>query len=421
MRRPIGLLVLALAAVGLLPAVRGTPADLPERASMEEMLRFAAANNPAMRAAYEEWQAAAARVGGAGALPDPQINYSYFVRRMDTQQVFSLSQMVPGFGKRAGRTGVAEQRALAAGQRFEAERLSVFATVERTLAEFAYTSAVVDIVRRNHELVRQFEEVALARLRSGAASDADVLRLQMEGDRLEDEISTMTEMLEPAAAMLNAALGRPAGAPLPSVPLETVEVPADARREAGTWVQGHPELRAAEFEVQAAEEGVRLARRAAAPDLMVGLEYMDNRMNRDEVAVMAGITLPIWRQKNRSERQEAQAMHRFAQARQENVGRELEAEARQVQFRLRDAERKMVLYRDRLLPRARQTVESLGRGYRAGSVDFIDWIDAQRMLLDVEMNYLQAIADQRRSVADLRKLTGENLRRIAPVADSTRR
>jgi outer membrane protein, heavy metal efflux system len=407
-------LLLSMAAVTLSARPVDAADAFPlEDATLDDMLRFAAENNPSMRAAFEEWRAATERVTPARSLPDPELSYSYYVQRMDTRQAVSLSQMFPGFGKRSLRAGVAEQRALAAQQRFEAEQRVVFAAVKRAYAEYAYATEVVEIVRRNQGLVRQFEDVALARLRTGEVSDADVLRVQMESDRLADEIITLEEMREPAAALLNSVLGRPAEAPLPTVRLERGEPLFDESGPAADWVQGNPALRASDFEVRAAEEGVRLAGRESVPDFMVGIEYMDNRTGRDEVAVMAGVTLPIWQNRYAAERREARAMQRVAEAMRENMARELEAEARMARFRVRDAERKMALYGERLLPRAEQTVNSLGRGYRAGNVDFIEWIDAQRMLLDVEMNYLRAVADHRQSVADFQRLTGGSFSRAA--------
>ncbi|GIV37827.1 MAG: hypothetical protein KatS3mg032_2206 [Cyclobacteriaceae bacterium] len=86
---------------------------------LETYYRMAAENNPALRAAYLEAEAAVQQVAQVSALPDPEISVSAFGRMIETRlgpqmAIFSLSQMFPWFGtlkaKNTAAARVAEAR-----------------------------------------------------------------------------------------------------------------------------------------------------------------------------------------------------------------------------------------------------------------------------------------------------------------------
>ena len=85
---------------------------------------------------------------------------------------------------------------------------------------------------------------------------------------------------------------------------------------------------------------------------------------------------------------------------------EIEMEA----YHLRDAARQIALYRDTLLPRARQALEVTEAAYRGGTMGLLDVIDSQRVLLQFEKSYWRACADYLQAEARLAALFGGELR-----------
>jgi len=383
--------------------------EIADDATLDDLLVFAAENSPTLRSAFGDWKAAVERIPQARSLPDPNLSYGYFIRHMDTRQTVGLSQMFPWFGKLSLAGGMAEKEANAAAARVEAEKLGLFRAIRTTYAELAYLEHAIRIAAENQRLLNQFEQIALARLRTGEAGDADVLRAQMEIERLADQIRTLEGARESFRAELNAALGRPSNAELPpaELPAETA-APADpCGRTPSEWLAGNPRLRATEHEITRSELGVDLAQRESRPDITVGAEFMDNRGGmRDEVMLTASVNLPIWRERYAAARREAQAILETGEAAHEALFRELEAELQLTFFRLHDARRKIDLYGENLLPRARQTVASLEGAYRAGRADFFDLIIAQQALLEIELTRERALADRFQQQAALEELTG---------------
>ncbi len=78
-------------------------------------------------------------------------------------------------------------------------------------------------------------------------------------------------------------------------------------------------------------------------------------------------------------------------------------------YRFRDAERKIDLYGDTLLPKARESLKVTESSFRAAGSNFTDLIDAQRVLLEFTLAYERALADCAQSLAKIEMLVGRGI------------
>ena len=63
----------------------------PAEPSLDDYLRVAAWQSPALRAAFYRWQSQVEQAGYAGKLPDPVIAYTYFIEPVETLQIVARS------------------------------------------------------------------------------------------------------------------------------------------------------------------------------------------------------------------------------------------------------------------------------------------------------------------------------------------
>jgi outer membrane protein TolC len=82
-----------------------------------------------------------------------------------------------------------------------------------------------------------------------------------------------------------------------------------------------------------------------------------------------------------------------------------------VLYRFRDAERKVDLYRDTLVPKAEQSLKATETAFRAGKATFTDLVDAERVLLEFELSHERALASHAQRLAELEMLIGRDLPR----------
>jgi outer membrane protein TolC len=396
--------------------VQNTPdANIP--LTLEDYLRCAATNNAGLKAAFEQWQAAIEEVPQAKVLPDPELKYGYYTRQSDMQmnQMVGVMQMFPWFGKIDARTEAAVKSAEAAQQKYQAARLALFKEVKEGFYEYVYLGKATDIATENLELLRHFEEVARTKHMTTEAGHPDVIRAQVEIAKMEDVLRGLGQLREPTVSRLRTALTLPPDTNLPWPKQQQFEVvPLDYERLVTLLVQKNPELAGLNFEAMAAKSRIELAKKNFYPDIGVGVEWTQFERSggvsgRDSVALMFQMNIPLWRDSYSAGQRQAQAMAMSIEQQKTDTENVLLTKAAQAHYEYKDSARKVKLYRDMLIPKAKELLQASEAAYRSGMVDFLSLIDAQRMLLDYYLSYERALVDNRQKLAELEMLTGTEL------------
>ena len=85
----------------------------------------------------------------------------------------------------------------------------------------------------------------------------------------------------------------------------------------------------------------------------------------------------------------------------------------------RAASRNLELFTERLLPKARQSLEVAQSGYVGGKVEFLNVIDAERTLLDFRLSAVEARVQRELALAELSLIILGRPPQNAPVLLST--
>lgn len=389
------------------PAVdRETPLTLD--AYLDEAFR----HNPGLRAAFDNWQAAMERIPQARSLDDPTLSFEYFVEQTDSRYQVSLTQMFPALGALRLRQDRATAEARAAMHAFEAERFELYEHVVNGFYEYHYLGRSTAITDENLRLLTDLEQAVEARYRSGETAFADLIKVRIERERLADRLATLRDQRRARSAALAALLNRPADELLPWPDFQA-SGPAmiDETALAGILAELNPELKAADARIEAANVGEELARRSGWPRFMLGagtmvMSGMEGRGDETDIGLMTGITLPVWRGRVRAAREEAAALRLSARHERDDLRNRLRAELSMAVFEFRDAERRIELFSESLVPKAEQTLDVARQAYAGGQAGFMTLIDAQRMLLEFQLLSERAAADREIALADIRCCVG---------------
>ena len=84
----------------------------------------------------------------------------------------------------------------------------------------------------------------------------------------------------------------------------------------------------------------------------------------------------------------------------------LESELSTQMYRHRDAQRKVALYRDALIPKGNQSLRAAYAAYEAGEGDFLQVLDAERALIEFGLALERARADRVHAQASITALVG---------------
>ncbi|MHC4264825.1 MAG: TolC family protein [Planctomycetota bacterium] len=398
--------------------------DVNELKTLEDYLRYAALNNAELKGQFEGWKSAVEQVPQAKALDDPKFTYGYFIEEVETRvgpqkNRFGIMQVFPWFGTIEARTDAASSKAKAAQKGYDATKLKLFREVKEGFYEYAYLSTAIGIAKENLELLLRFEEVTRTKYRAAAATHPDIVRVQIELAQLEDVVKSLEELQGPTVASLNAALNRPSGAELGWPEREALQI-LDINREQiiDILIKNNPDLAGLNWHVEAARSEVELAKKKFYPDIGVGVDWIqtDDAISpgvrdsgKDPIVLMFSMNIPLWGESYKAGERQAQANVRKAQQAKVNAENQAVAKALGVVYDIKDSERKMQLYGNILVPKAQELVLASEAAYKAGTVDFLSLIDAQRMLLKYNLDHERAKTNYQQKAAELEALVGVEL------------
>jgi outer membrane protein TolC len=393
-------------------------------ATLNAYITTALENNQALRAAFDDWQAALEQAPQSSALPNPKIQWTHFVEEVQTRtgpqhNRFSLSQEIPWKGKRAHARIIAEIHAEMTWWVAEELRLEIIQNLKRAYYEYAYLAESIRIVGDNIMLLHNLEPIVQARVRGGA-SQGDLLKLQIEIAKLEDEREALTRLRPAQSRQLGAILNYSRADILPWPELAP---PDDRSYRVAELMKSldtnNAALKRLQHQIRKADHHVTHVELDKRPDFTVGITYIDTHhavgamkpsdSGSDPFSIDFGMSIPIWHKKNNARVRQAKSQHSSVRRTLAQKRFDLHAELEMQVYHLEDAARRITLYKDTLIPRTMQAVEIMQVEYQSGNAALLDIIDSERELLSFEKSYWSAVRDYRQRLADLEGLCGGEL------------
>ncbi|WP_235908930.1 TolC family protein [Roseiconus nitratireducens] len=391
---------------------------------IEALVSQALASHPRIQAARQRVAAATNVIPQARALPDPSFSNTFWPLHDQALQTaagrignqMSLNQQIPYPEKLRSKARVASREVQIAQAEVEAIEREITESVRLAYYEVWFNTRAIEILEETKLLVDDLTEVAEARYKAGG-SQQDVLRAQLENDRLDDQLVNLRKQKAVAQADLAALLQQPVGLiPETTAELDASASPTDIQSLIALAEQCNPSLRGLSWEIQRDREKQQLACLQQYPDFNVGVHWGLVNDNNDVISPVAnghdnlsftfGTTLPIWREKINAGIREAG--HRTA-----STTRRLEATRDEIYGKLRrlmaqaDALiEQRDIYRERIVPRTEDTLKLAIADYRGERTDFFTLIETYRELLMFETQLARIEASLAGSVAQIDRTVG---------------
>lgn len=378
----------------------------------------ALARNPEIVAAHQQWEAATKRVPQARALEDPTVSVQWwnFPESFNVghaqNTIIGLSQKFPFPGKLSLKEGIASRSAEMTEQGVRAKERDVIARLKQAYYDLYFAHKAIQIHHEQIDLLTQFQEIALAKFRTGKGSQVDILKAQVELSTLQQQLPVLEQRRDSAQATVNTLLNRDPRSPL-GIPQEprTERFAKDLDELFQMATNARPEVKAAGLAVQQNEEARALASREYYPDITVGFQRFQNFQAPDGFGAVMAINVPfIWtKPKYDAAVQEASAAIAMARAQLQTLENQTRFQIRDTLAKVRASWEVALLYRTTVLPQAEASLDSARAGYRTGRTDFLNLIEADRALRDFQLAYHRALVEQENRLADLEQIIGSEL------------
>lgn len=394
-----------------------------KKAYLEELIDEAINNNPKIEAAYNAWKSEEYKITHAKHVPDPMATYGFYGESVETrvgpmEHKFGASLKIPFPGKLKQRGEVQTKTSEIAKENYERVKREVIRDLKSVYFDIFWVDTAIRVTNDEKAILSGMESVVRKRYETNLTHQQDVVKAQVEISRLIDKLIILKENRKSLAARINSILNRPINASFGStkdvIPRE-VKLSRKQLNEIAS--ENRQELVSAGLATQRAEHERKLAQLEYVPDFTFGFDYtwIGNGKTaapddgKNALMGTVSINIPIWFGKIKAMIEQKKtaliARKRIYDDMQNTVSYEVD----DYYYQMKSYADTINLYRTALIPQAEQAFDSAQIGYEAGEVDFLNWLDAERTLLQTRLSYYKAVADYRKALANLEKAVGTDL------------
>jgi outer membrane protein TolC len=276
--------------------------------------------------------------------------------------------------------------------------------------DYYLVERALEINEEHIRLLDGFRSVAAARYAAGLAPQQAPIQAEVEAAHLLHRRIVLAKERRAAVARLNALLHRDprASLPSPAADLESAAhelEPTAALEEAA--LARRPEVLELRAETEARRQAVALEELAFRPsfDFVTSYNSMWD-MPEHRWMVSVGVNVPLRRGRIRAAVAEARARLEANQSEIERLTDEVRAEVEIALAGLDESAHEIALYRDRVLPAARDGIAAARAGFETGAASMLDLIDAERSLRTALLNYEEALAEHASRRTELDRALG---------------
>jgi cobalt-zinc-cadmium efflux system outer membrane protein len=373
-------------------------------------------NHPSVEALRLEARAREALSSQAGAFPNPRVsleaeNFAGTGPLSGTQALETtarLEQTVELGGKRSWRREQAKAEARLVEGELASRSREITRAIRGLFGDLLWRQEQSTLAARKVRVLEDAARLAGQRLEAGRGTIAESLKMRVELGRARLEASRA----EGEAAAARTRLSSFLGAPDPDFPGAKGDF--KKRETLPAWetvsegVLAHPDLGRWKDEKEVRQAARKLADAENMPDLDFNAGFRrQGEAGRAEHAWVGGVSvpLPLW---SRNPGGRAGASYRMAgvEKEEEAARRERLAHARALWDGLRMLASELERLETELVPDAEKSNDAARNAYAAGRFSSLELLDGQRLLFELNKQYIEALAAWHRDYSELDALAG---------------
>jgi cobalt-zinc-cadmium efflux system outer membrane protein len=403
------------------PALAPLPASpqpgLPESGkpySLAELQQIALNNNPAIKRAAADADAASGLMLQAGLYPNPHFGYQGDQIQPGNkptnnagQQGAFLQQVIKTAGKLSLAKAAASWDYANAQVALRRTELDVINDVRIHYYAALVSRETMQVSRTLAELADEVYGLQLRYVASGEAAGYEPLQMYAQAAQARNVYVQASNRYIASWKQLAATLGNPA------LPLQALEGRVDAApphyEAEPAWrriSEFHTDVLTAENSISRADFQLRLAKATPVPDVSISAAFQrDYSTGNDQASVQVGVVLPLF---DRNQGNIRAAMAQATRSLEDLKARQLDLSARLAEAMARYQSSQAVVenYRERMLPNLSRAYQGIIQRYQGepDKVSFNDIVVAQQSFGQALNAYLIAVGEQWAAVLDVANL-----------------
>jgi len=397
-----------------------------ESSCLDEYIQTALENNPGIKSLYHNWQSEIQQIAVVRGLPNPTIGFGYFLQKVETavgpqEYKLGITQMIPWFGKLKLQGNIQTLKAEISHYEIQQRSNEIRSDVIQKYYDYYLLNRSIAITKQNVALVRHWENLVRSKYTSAQQAYGDLLNVQIELRQIEENLTSLQEQREVLLGHFRALLNSPE--------LEEIALPDslsfitrsfEPEIIESIFKKRNPKYLAAQTRIELAETRLKHQKLNYYPDFGIGTDYIftgEKFINgskvsgsgKDPFVASVSLSMPIWLKKQKAGLRLAEYQIQSSLENRQHLENQLNAEIIDLLNQIEDAHRRIYLFRNDLIPKSIELLNTSETAYITGNFDFKSLIDAQRKYLHFLLEYERSLAEYYQILAELELLSGISL------------
>ena len=387
--------------------------------SLDDLLKKLVENNSELKAVHSQFLAAQEKIEQESQLPNASFGVGIPALRPETRlgaqtTMISASQMFPWFGTFKSKESVMIEISEIKYQEIVSLKLDLFYQMKEAYYNLASNLQKTKVLEENINLYNALEQIALSKVESGKATTADVYRVQLKRQIVEQAIIEINFQNQQLKAIINQLTKEPLDNEIiPSEDFSEIEPLNFDTSAFRITIQNHPKIASLSHQSLASENRQSLSQKMNAPMIGFGIDYSlvsertdANPINngRDILVPKIMLSIPLYQKKNNSIQKEEQLIQESLDfqkiAFEDLIMRQL------INIKTDyDKNLSQILFYEKQIVTTEQTIEILIANYSSGATGFDEVLQLYKELLGYQLDILQAKLQVKLNISKVEKLT----------------
>lgn len=398
--------------------------DIAEHSSctIEDLVFLGLANSPRLKEAEYKLRALRQRIPQELSLPDPMLNSTTHLLPVETaagRQAFALgvSQKYVSADRRKTRASIAQAEVRAAEAELAKHRRELAEQIRVASIQLIEIRGTLAVTQEDYEALRQIEEVILARYEVDAdVSQQDVLNVQIEQSKVQNQISSIQQRESSYEARLARLLHAPQGSSFDLIDeLEDVVHNSNVDELIAQAFAARPELKSQLAKIQRERSKICLAHLQRKPDFTVGLNWIATSSsgispvaNGDDALMLGvGFNLPVYKQRIRAAVGEAAHSSMASTFALQSIEDQISEEVFDSITQLESTRDMLSLLQVDIIPKTERALDLSIEDYSNGNSDYVQVIANWRALLKFRIAQVDLRSSRMQLMAVLSRKVGQ--------------
>jgi outer membrane protein TolC len=302
--------------------------------SLDSLLQLVVANNTQLKSIELEYQAVLEQKNQVNQLANPQLGIGVPVLRPETRlgpqmMMVSASQMFPWFGTLKSKEEVVISMSKVKYEQLSVVKLDLFYQVKSAYYKLYFLNQKQSILKENIKLFESLESISLAKVESGQATIANVLRVQTKLQGLKQQLLMIDNQKIMFESEINELTKQPTETKIEL--LDSLQLPIleyDLVSFKNKIESNHPLITQINYQIEQSNSVIAVNSNMNKPTLGVGLDYSlvgqrsdANPINngRDILVPKVMLTLPIYRKSYQAKIEEENLIQQSLEVKKETL------------------------------------------------------------------------------------------------------